>query len=125
MIEQLDHIAIKVANLKEVSSVLEDMGLPCTSIKQHDEVGMRIAFLGNRETRLELLEVTANNSPIANDKSGLHHLGIKVKNIEEAFKKLKESDRCQVLGEIRQGVHSRIFFFKMIEQEEILFECVE
>lgn len=127
MIEKLDHIAIKVTKLKEVSHVLEEMGLPCNSIEQHDEVGMRIAFLGNRnrETRLELLEVTDNKSPIANDKPGLHHLGIKVKNIEEAYNKMKESDCCHVLGNIRQGAHSRIFFFKIKEQEEILFECVE
>ncbi|HLP47518.1 MAG TPA: VOC family protein [Candidatus Deferrimicrobium sp.] len=125
MIKQLDHIAIKVGNITELCRVFEDLGLCCTDIGQYDEVGMRIAFLGNSETHLELLEVTNKTSPIANDKAGLHHLGIKVKNIEEVYKKMNESEQFQVLGDIRQGAHSRIFFFKMTEQEEILFECVE
>ncbi|MCX6583046.1 MAG: VOC family protein [Candidatus Aminicenantes bacterium] len=125
MIEQLDHIAVKVTDLSSVRRVFEELGLPCTGIGQYDEVGMRIAFLGNRETRIELLEVTAETSPIANDKPGLHHLGLTVKDIEGVYKKMKEGDHCQVLGDIRQGAHSRIFFFKIIGQEEILFECVE
>lgn len=125
MIEQLDHIAIKVTDLSAVCRAFEEMGLPCSRIGQYDEVGMRIAFLGNRETRMELLEATAETSPIVKDKPGLHHLGIKVKDIEEIYNKMKNSDRYQVLGDIRQGAHSRIFFFKIIGQEEILFECVE
>lgn len=125
MIEQLDHIAIKVTDLSAVCRAFEGLGLPCTGLEQYDEVGMRIAFLGDRETRMELMEVTSETSPIANDKPGLHHLGIKVKNIEEIYNKMKDSDRCRVLGDIRQGAHSRIFFFKIIGQEEILFECVE
>ncbi|MDQ1352990.1 MAG: methylmalonyl-CoA/ethylmalonyl-CoA epimerase [Acidobacteriota bacterium] len=125
MIEQLDHIAIKVTDLSSVCQALEQLGLPCTGIGQFDEVGMRIAFLGNRETHMELLEVTAETSPIVNDKPGLHHLGIKVKDIEGAYNKMRESDRYKVLGDIRQGAHSRIFFFKIKGQEEILFECVE
>ncbi len=125
MIKQLDHIAVKVNGLSSICRAFEELGLPCTSIEQYDEMGMRIAFLGNRETRMELLEVTAETSPIVNDKPGLHHMGIKVKNIEGIYNKMKESDRYQVLGDIRQGAHSRIFFFKISGQEEILFECVE
>lgn len=127
MIEQfeLDHVAIKVSDLSSVCSVFEDLGLPCNTIEQHDNVGMRIAFLGNREIRMELLEVTAETSPIANDKPGLHHLGLKVKDIQGLYKKMKESDFYHVQGDILQGTHSRIFFFKITGQEEILFECVE
>ena len=125
MIKNLEHIAIKVTDLSSVCRALENLGLPCNSIEQYDEVGMRIAFLGDRETRMELLEVIDPGSPIVNDKPGLHHLGIKVKNIEEIYNKMKESDLYEVQGNIRQGAHSRIFFFKIKGQEEVLFECVE
>jgi len=125
MIEQLDHIAIKVTDLSAVCSAFEGLGLPCASIGQYDEVGIRMAFLGNRETHMELLEATSETSPIVNDKPGLHHLGIKVKNIEEIYNKMKGSERYRVMGDIRQGADSRIFFFKIAGQEEILFECVE
>lgn len=125
LIEYIDHIAIKITNLPMVSRIFEELGLSSTGIVQHDEVGMRIAFLGNHKTRMELLEVTAETSPIVNDKPGLHHLGIKVRNIETIYEKMKENHRYKVLEDIRQGAHSRVFFFKISGQEEILFECVE
>jgi methylmalonyl-CoA/ethylmalonyl-CoA epimerase len=125
MIKNIDHIAIKVSNLNDVNMALENLGLPCKRIEQFDEVGMRIAFLDAGETAVELLEVTDPSSPIANDKTGLHHLGIKIKNIEETFDMMKKSDKYRVQGEIRQGAHSRIFFFRIAGQEDILFECVE
>jgi len=129
MIKNIDHIAIKVSNLSMVCHAFETLGLPCNSIEKFDEVGMKIAFLGdvkdNEETGIELLEVIDQSSPIANDKPGLHHVGLKVKNIEEIYNRMKKSDQYKLLGEIRKGAHSRIFFFKITGQEEILFECVE
>jgi len=125
MIQDIDHIAIKVTDLSTLCRTFEDMGVPCKGIDRYDEVGMRIAFLGDGESRMELLEVTDPSSPIVNDKPGLHHLGLKVKDIEEAHRKMTQSDRYRVQGDIRQGAHSRIFFFRIAGQEEILFECVE
>lgn len=125
MIEHIDHIGIKVTDLQDVCRSFEEMGVPCNHIEQYDEVGMRIAFLGDRESRLELLEVTDPSSPIVDDNSGLHHLGLAVKDIEETYSRMKQSDRFTVLGNIRQGAHSRIFFFKIAGQENVLFECVE
>lgn len=125
MIKNLDHIAIKVTDLSRVSSALEKLGIPTTSIETFKEVGMRIAFLGSQETNIELLEMTDQSSPIANEKPGLNHLALKVEDIEKIFREIKKSDLFTVEGEIRKGAHSRIFFFRIKGQEEILFECVE
>lgn len=125
MIDRIDHIALKVSQLQTVCSAFEALGMTCTSVKQYDEVGMRIAFLGNKDTRMELLEVTHPDSPIVNDADGLHHLGIKVEDIEAAHRRMQENEKYEIMGPIRQGAHSRIFFFKIKGQEEILFECVE
>lgn len=125
MITHIDHIAVKVTDLPAVCRAFEEMGVPCNNIEQYDEVGMRIAFLGDRESRMELLEVTDFSSPIVDDKPGLHHLGLTVKDIEETYTRMIQSDRFNVQGNIRQGAHSRIFFFRIAGQEEILFECVE
>ncbi len=129
MIESIDHIAIKVSDLAQVTQALENLGLPCKSIKKFSEVGMQIAFLAkgnvNEETTIELLEVTDPSSPIVNDSSGLHHLGLKVTDIEETFFKMKKSNLYKVEGDIRKGAHSKIFFFRIKGEEEILFECVE
>lgn len=126
MIKHLDHIAIKVNGISRVCKALEELGLSCNSIEKFDEVGMRIAFLGPPSgAAIELLEVINKDSPIADEPSGLHHLGIKVENIEEIYDKMKKSDKYRLQGEIRNGAHSRIFFFRLSGQEEILFECVE
>ncbi|MCK4763820.1 MAG: VOC family protein [Candidatus Aminicenantes bacterium] len=127
MIKNIDHIAIKVTDLSRVSSALKELGIPCKSIETFKEVGMRIAFLGGKkeETGIELLEVIDQNSPIADEKPGLNHMALKVEDIENIYREMKKSDRFTVEGEIRQGAHSRIFFFRIKGQEEVLFECVE
>lgn len=126
MIDHIDHIAIKVTQIEPLLSAFEALGMTCTSVAQYDEVGMRIAFLdSDNNTRMELLEVTRPGSPIVNDADGLHHLGVKVKDIEAVYRQMLENEKYRVMGPIRQGAHSRIFFFKVKGQEEILFECVE
>ena len=125
MIKAIDHIAIKVDDLLQVSSALEALGLPAPKTKQFDEVGMKIAFMKVGEIYLELLKVTDDNSPIVNDPSGIHHIGIKTQDIEATYEKMASSEQFELQGKIRKGAHTRIFFFKLTGNEKILFECVE
>ncbi|MCI0471787.1 MAG: VOC family protein [Candidatus Aminicenantes bacterium] len=127
MMKNIDHIAIKVSDLILSCQALENLGLTCKSIEQYNEVSMQIAFLSspNNKTTLELLAVTDPSSPIANDPAGLHHIGLKVENIEKIYKMMKGDKRYKLEGDIRKGSHSRIFFFRIKDQEETLFECVE
>ncbi len=104
MIKRVDHIGIKVSNLPHIRQALENLGIPCSSIEKYDEVGLQIALLGKWETSIELMEVTDQNSPIAHDKLGLHHLALKTDNIEETYNKMKESSYYKLEG----GIH--IFF---------------
>jgi len=103
MIERIDHIALKVANIEETSAAFQELGYPLVEVKQHDEVGMKIAFLGDRNTgRMELMEVSSPDSPIAGDPDGLHHLSVAVKDIEAAYEKMSASPRYKLEGSIRQ-----------------------
>jgi len=124
-LKNISHIAIKVTDLALVSLALEDLGLVCQKVEKRDEVGMQIAWLKQTETTVELMEATDSSSPIFNDPPGIHHLGLKVKNLDEIYQMMKNSDRYTIEGEIRQGIHSRIFFFRITGQQEILFECTE
>jgi hypothetical protein len=114
-----------VTDLVEVCWALENLGLVCQKMEKRDEVGMQIAWLKQTETTVELMEATDSSSPIFNDPPGIHHLGLKVKNLDEIYQMMKKSDRYIIDGEIRQGIHSRIFFFRITGQQEILFECTE
>jgi len=125
MIKDIDHIAIKVDNIDRVTKSLEKIGIKCRSIEEFKEVGMKIAFLGDEKKNLELLEVANSNSPISNDPLGLHHMGFKVNDLEATYEMMKADDMYKVEGTIRRGAHSRIFFFRLCSQDNILFECVE
>lgn len=140
MSADIDHIAIKVADIDQFSKGLQALGYSVQSSGQYDEVGMRIAFLGagpseagaseekkgdSPADRVELLEVIDPSSPIAADPEGLHHLAISVTDIEQRYQEMKDSLLYNVEGTIRQGAHSRIFFFRMAGTEQPLFECCE
>lgn len=126
MIQGIDHIGIKVSGLPEICQALGSLGIPCQSIDKYDEVGLQIARSDVGKTKVELMEVINPQSPIAQDKPGLHHLALKTKNVEETYDKMKESDRYILLGNIRSGAHNRkIFFFRIKGSEEVLWECVE
>jgi hypothetical protein len=125
MIKHIDHIAFKVGDLAGICDSFQSIGLVCDEIKTFAEVGMNIAFIKKSQTSIELLEVIDQTSPIANDPEGFSHIGLKVQNIEETFAMMQGDSRFTPIGTIRQGAHSRIFFFRMKGQENVLFECVE
>ncbi|MDC7239384.1 MAG: VOC family protein [Spirochaetales bacterium] len=123
---EIDHIAIKVSDIETFASGLTAMGCTLDSVKQHDEVGMKIAFIsGGDKGRMELLQVTDPDSPIAGCPDGLHHIALGVDDIEASHKMMSESPLYSVEGNVRQGAHSRIFFYRIIGQEHTLYECTE
>lgn len=132
MSAEIDHIAIKVSDIDEFTAGLAGLGYTLQSSGQYDEVGMKIAFLGtepsetsNASEKMELLEVTDPSSPIAADPDGLHHLAIAVNDIEASHQMMKQNPLYDVEGDIRQGAHCKIFFFRMKGTKHPLFECCE
>lgn len=125
MLRGIDHVAIKVERIDTVRAAFETQGYACTGIGRYDEVGMNIAFLVCGDSRLELLEVFSDDSPAADSPFGLHHIGIKAPDIEAVFKQMSRDDRYLVQGTIRQGAHARIFFYRIKDDTDTLYECVE
>lgn len=125
MLKDIDHIAIKVSDIDSVCDDFSYIGYECSSVEQYDEVGMKIAFLGKGDSHLELLEVTDSASPIVDDPAGMHHLGLKVEDIDKAYGEMSRSERFLIEGSIRQGARGRIFFFRLKSEREVLFECAE
>lgn len=88
MIEYIEHIGIAVKNLDEAIKYYEKVfGLKCYSIEEVKEQKVKTAFFLIGQTKIELLEATDAESPIAKfiDKKGegIHHLAFKVNNIEQ------------------------------------------
>jgi methylmalonyl-CoA/ethylmalonyl-CoA epimerase len=131
MIEKISHIGIAVKSMEEALSVFQDgIGLEVISTDEVETQKVRVAFLPVGETRFELLEPTADDSPIAkyleSRGEGIHHIALKVTNIEESLAQLKEKGVRLVNQEPVPGAHgTRIAFLHPKGTRGVMLELVE
>src|SRR6516164_1110189 len=90
----LDHIGIAVKDLPAATAFYRDaLGLEIEAPEDVASQHVRAHFVPVGEPRLELLEATAPESPIAKyiEKRGpgLHHITLRVENIDAALAQLK------------------------------------
>jgi methylmalonyl-CoA epimerase len=78
VIRAIDHIGIAVRSIDEGRKLYEALGLEVEEIEEVDQEGVRVALIPCGESRIELLEPTRADSPIARflDQRGpgLHHV---------------------------------------------------
>jgi methylmalonyl-CoA/ethylmalonyl-CoA epimerase len=91
----IDHIGIAVNSIDESLKLWEGvLGVKCAGIETVEDQKVRTAFLPLNESEVELLEATSPDSPIAKfiekKGEGIHHLAIRVDNLEKALAELKE-----------------------------------
>lgn len=93
---KIEHIGIATRSLDEALGFWRDaLGLQATHTEIVEEQGVRVAMLPAGEPRIELLEPTHADSPIAKflEKrgAGIHHIAVRVDDIRAAISRLKES----------------------------------
>ena len=125
MIFDIDHVALKVGDIDSISRSFQELGYSFQGKRRYDDVAMDIAFLGDGPGKLELIQPVDASSPVFSDPDGLHHVAIAVDDIEDTYTRMLQSDNFKLQGDIRQGAHSRIFFFRIRSEESTLYECVE
>ena len=86
MITKIDHLGIAVRSLDEAMVYYQDvLGLTCEGREEVESQKVRTAFFACGDVHLELLEPTAEDSPIAKflDKNGpgIHHLAFATDDI--------------------------------------------
>jgi methylmalonyl-CoA/ethylmalonyl-CoA epimerase len=91
MIDHIEHIGIAVKNLEESIKYYESvLGLKCYSIEEVAEQKVKTAFFMVGQTKIELLESTAEDGPIAKyiekKGEGIHHIAFAVNNLPGALK---------------------------------------
>lgn len=91
----VDHIGIAVKSIDEALGFWEGtLGIKCTGVEEVEEQKVKTAFLPIGDTEVELLEATSDESPVAKfiekKGEGIHHLAIRVENLEAALAELKE-----------------------------------
>ena len=93
-LKNIDHIGIAVSSLQESLSFWEtSLGIELHAIEQVTEQKVRTAFLPVDGTEIELLEPTSADSSVARfiekHGEGLHHIAIRVDDIEAALAEMK------------------------------------
>lgn len=129
--KKIDHIGIAVKNMNEALLFFEQiLGLKVTGIEDVESEKVRVAFLPIGDTRIELLEATSNDSPIAKfiEKrgEGIHHIALKVDDVNQGLRYLEENNIQLINKEAKTGSHnSEIAFLHPKSTFGILLELMK
>jgi methylmalonyl-CoA/ethylmalonyl-CoA epimerase len=110
MPEKINHIGIAVKDIETALPFYRDvLGMNFEGTEVVAEQKVKVAFLQVGESRIELLEPTAADSPVARflekNGEGIHHLAYEVADIEAALADLKQKG-VRLIDEFpRQGAH--------------------
>ncbi|MCS0672358.1 methylmalonyl-CoA epimerase [Cytobacillus firmus] len=131
MIKKVDHIGIAVRSLDEaLPFYIEVLQLEFLGIEEVDSQGVKVAFIKAGETKLELLEPTSEESPIAKfiEKrgEGLHHVALGVDSIQERINQMKEQGIRMLQDEPKIGAGgAHVAFMHPKSTGGILYEFCE
>ncbi len=94
MITKIDHLGVAVRALDEALAVYtRALGLELKHIEVVEEQKVKVAFLPVGESSIELLEPTDPDGPvgkhIATRGEGMHHLALRVDDIEQALERAR------------------------------------
>ncbi|PDP48136.1 methylmalonyl-CoA epimerase [Porphyromonas gingivalis] len=89
-LSHIEHLGIAVKSIEEALPYYENvLGLKCYSIEEVPDQKVRTAFMMVGQTKLELLEPTSDESPIAKfiEKrgEGIHHIAFCMEDANEAL----------------------------------------
>lgn len=111
----LDHIGIAVQSIASARKLYESLGLRVLQEETVDQEQVRAAMIPAGDTRIELLEPTAPDSPIgrflAKRGEGLHHIALHVDDISATLETLKAQGVRLVSDEIQTGAGGHLYFF--------------
>ena len=118
MIGRLNHVALVVPDLDQAAHAYrEKLGAIVSAVHALPEHGVKLVFVELPNTKIELLEVLGDASPIKpfldkNPSGGMHHLCYEVDDIIAARDQLK-AQGARVLGdgEPKTGAHGKPVLF--------------
>lgn len=113
---KIEHIGIAVKNLNESNHLFEKlMGIPPYKEEEVLSEGVKTSFFMNGPNKIELLEATNPESPIAKfiekKGEGIHHIAFDVEDISAEINRLK-NEGFTVLNEIpKKGADNKLVAF--------------
>jgi methylmalonyl-CoA/ethylmalonyl-CoA epimerase len=132
MIKKIDHIGIVVRNLEDALAMYKSVfGLEAIKIETHEDIKVKIAFIPLGEVLIELVQPTVPGAGrtgqfLEKKGGGLHHIALRVENIEKA---MAELDKARIRLRDKKprdgGDGSKIAFIEPEFTQNVLTELVE
>src|SRR5262245_23810309 len=128
---KLDHVGIAVTSIDDALRTYQDrLGFTLREIVVIDEQKVRVAVLPAGDIRIELLEPTANDSPIQKflEKrgEGIHHLCFQVNDVQQKIEELSSASMQLIAMSSERGLEGRkIAFLHPKSTHGVLIELVE
>ncbi len=113
---KIEHIGIAVKNIDESNDLFTNLfGKKHYKTEEVESEGVKTSFFKIGENKIELLEATNSDSPIAKfiekKGEGIHHIAFDVDDIEAEIKRLKEEGFI-VLNEVpKKGADNKLVAF--------------
>ena len=113
---KIEHIGIAVKNL-EVSNLLFEklFGVPSYKQEEVTSEGVKTSFFMNGPNKIELLEATSLDSPIAKflekKGEGIHHIAFDVEDIVSEMKRLKKEGFIVLNDLPKKGADNKLVVF--------------
>ena len=116
MMKKIDHLGIAVKDLSAGIALYRDqLGMECEGTEEVATQMVRVAFLKCGDARIELLESTSPEGPIAKHiekrGEGMHHVAYEVADIKAAMAEAKAKGLQLLSEEPRPGAHHTLVCF--------------
>ncbi len=116
MLKKINHIGIAVKSLEtSIPFYRDQLGMTFEGTEEVADQKVKVAFLQIGESRIELLEPTAEDSPIAKflekKGEGIHHMAYEVDDVIATLMELKKKGVRLIDETPRRGAHNSLIAF--------------
>jgi methylmalonyl-CoA/ethylmalonyl-CoA epimerase len=111
----IDHLGIAVRSLEAAKAFYAMLGLTTYGEETIEQEQVRLAMVKLGESRIELLEPLSEDSPVGRflirRGEGLHHVALRVPDIDVRLAELKRKGVRLVSDEVQIGAGGHLYFF--------------
>jgi len=116
MMNKIEHIGIAVKDLESSNLLFEKLfGVPHYKTETVESEGVKTSFFKTGTNKIELLEATNTDSPIARfiekKGEGIHHIAFDVDDIELEIKRLKNEGFRVINESPKKGADNKLVAF--------------
>ncbi len=116
MIKKIEHLGIAVKDIDQSNLLFEQLlGSAPYKSETVEREGVITSFFQLGESKIELLQATRSDSPIARflekNKEGIHHIAFEVDDIHAEMRRLKELGFVLLSEEPKLGADGKIIVF--------------